>query len=92
MGIDYEVRLHGVVSARLLDTLCDDLDLRADTILAGEVRDQAALHGLLARIRDTGIELVDVRQVPRASCRSSPALDDGRPDPDNRRIHDEEIS
>lgn len=30
------------------------------TLLAGEVRDQAALHGLLAKIRDLGLTLVMV--------------------------------
>lgn len=33
------------------------------TIISGEVVDQAALHGMLARIRDLGIELIDVHRV-----------------------------
>ena len=33
------------------------------TILVGPVADQAALHGLLERIRDLGIPLVSLRQL-----------------------------
>jgi hypothetical protein len=77
MGNVYEVRVHGVVSARLLESLCDDLVMRADTVVYGEVRDQAALHGLLARVRDSGLELVDVRQVSRSSTSTHSPTDDG---------------
>ena len=37
---------------------------RPSTVLTGEVVDQAALHGVLARIRDLGLELEEVRQLP----------------------------
>ncbi len=33
------------------------------TIIRGEVRDQAALHGLLAGIRDLGLSLISVAAV-----------------------------
>jgi hypothetical protein len=33
------------------------------TLLAGSVADQAALHGLLAKIRDLGLPLLFVKQV-----------------------------
>jgi hypothetical protein len=33
------------------------------TLIHGHVVDQAALHGLLRRIRDTGLPLVSVTQV-----------------------------
>lgn len=38
---------------------------RADgtTVLAGPVVDQAALHGVIARIRDLGLPLLSVRQT-----------------------------
>jgi hypothetical protein len=32
-----------------------------DTLLSGAVRDQAALHGLLGRVRDLGLTLVAVQ-------------------------------
>ncbi len=59
----YEVRLRGVASASLIESLCVDLEIHADTVLHGEIEDQSALHGLLARIRDIGLEIVDVRQL-----------------------------
>lgn len=34
-----------------------------ETILAGDIPDQSALHGLLARIRDLNLTLISVRQV-----------------------------
>lgn len=33
------------------------------TLLSGAVADQAALYGVLAKLRDLGLELVSVRQV-----------------------------
>jgi hypothetical protein len=61
----YEVRLHGAASGRLLESLCAEVGMQADTILYGNVQDQAALHGLLARISDIGLEIIDVRQLSR---------------------------
>jgi hypothetical protein len=37
--------------------------LDGDTILTGDVADQAALHGLLARIRDLGIPILLVARL-----------------------------
>lgn len=37
-----------------------------DTLLAGPVADQAALHGVLARIRDLGLTLVAVARREEA--------------------------
>lgn len=34
------------------------------TILIGEVADQSALHGLLARIRDLGVPIVSIKRLP----------------------------
>jgi hypothetical protein len=34
-----------------------------ETIIAGPVTDQAALHGLLAKVRDLGLELLEVRRL-----------------------------
>lgn len=45
----------------------DEMEIRylpgGDSLLTVTVRDQAELHGLLARIRDMNMELVDVRRV-----------------------------
>lgn len=42
---------------------------RGQTVLVGEVRDQAHLYGLLDRLRDFGIDLVSVEPVdPPGPC------------------------
>jgi hypothetical protein len=33
------------------------------TLLTGEIADQAALHGVLARLQDLGLELVELRRL-----------------------------
>jgi hypothetical protein len=47
------------------------------TVLVGDVRDQAHLYGLLDRLRDFGIDLLAVEPV--AACDSAP--EPGLPDP-----------
>ena len=69
MGSAYEGRLQGVVSARVLDTLRTAHEIRADTVLHGDIEDQAALHGLLARISDLGLELVDIHRIQHEAPR-----------------------
>ena len=62
----YQIRLKGHLGAQWTDwfegltiTLEDD----GDTRLTGPVVDQAALHGLLKKVRDLGLPLVSVIQV-----------------------------
>ena len=62
----YQIRLRGHLGAEWTDwfegltvTLAED----GDTLLTGPVVDQAALHGLLKRVRDLGMSLVSVNQV-----------------------------
>ena len=38
-------------------------DQAGQTTIAGPVTDQAALHGLLAKIRDLGLPLLEVRRL-----------------------------
>jgi hypothetical protein len=35
-----------------------------ETVLAGPVADQSALHGLIRRIEALGLEMVEVRRLP----------------------------
>jgi hypothetical protein len=63
----YEIRLKGHLEARWSDWF-DGLTFThasdGTTILYGPVADQAALHGLLAKVRDLGLPLVSVMHVP----------------------------
>ncbi len=38
------------------------------TVIRGSVVDQAALHGLLQKLRDIGLPLVSVTQIPLDAC------------------------
>jgi hypothetical protein len=62
----YEIRLKGHLAARWAAWF-DDMTLTADTdgttVLHGPVVDQAALHGLLNKLRDTGLPLISVNRV-----------------------------
>jgi hypothetical protein len=68
----YEERYEIRVSGRLGDTICSafpDFRIQAraeDTVLSGVLADQAALYGVLAHIEALGLELIEVRRLPRA--------------------------
>jgi hypothetical protein len=61
----YELRVQGVLDDRWSGWF-DGLEVSSDdreTTIAGPVADQAALHGLLAKIRDLGLPLLSVRRL-----------------------------
>lgn len=62
----YEIRVKGHLDARWSDWF-DGLSLRHErdgtTVIHGPVVDQAALHGLLRRVRDPGLPLVSVERI-----------------------------
>jgi hypothetical protein len=62
----YEIRLRGHLDARWTAWF-DGLSLThasdGTTIIHGPVADQAALHGLLQKVRDLGLPLLSVTQV-----------------------------
>ncbi len=63
--VSYEIRIKGRVGDPVLATLGNlNASVRpAETVLRGEIKDQAALHGLLDRIQSLGLELIEIRQV-----------------------------
>jgi hypothetical protein len=62
----YEIRLKGHLDDRWAEWfggLTIRLEEDGDTILSGPVADQAALHGLLKKVRDLGLPLLSVNPV-----------------------------
>ncbi len=62
----YELRVQGVLDPRWsawFEGLRVSSDQAGQTIIAGPVADQAALHGLLTKIRDLGLPLLLVRRL-----------------------------
>src|SRR5512134_2144456 len=62
----YQIRIKGHLSrawADWFEGLTITLEEDGSTLLTGPVIDQAALHGLLKKVRDLGLPLVSVVQV-----------------------------
>jgi hypothetical protein len=61
----YEIRVRGVLGGSLLGAFPTLRGTRQgpDTVLAGELVDQAALYGVLTQIESLGLELLAVQQV-----------------------------
>jgi hypothetical protein len=62
----YQVRLKGHLSVEWADWfggLTLTLEENGETLITGLALDQAALHGLLKKVRDLGLTLVSVNQV-----------------------------
>ena len=65
----YRIRIKGHLGSQWtawFDGLDITLDGNGDTLLTGPVTDQAALHGLLRKVRDLGMPLVSVSPAESA--------------------------
>jgi hypothetical protein len=62
----YQIRIQGHLDHQWSDWF-DDLTIMLDedgtTLLTGPVVDDAALHGLLKKVRDAGLRLLSVNQI-----------------------------
>jgi hypothetical protein len=64
-SVRYEIRIRGHLSATLLEAFpgLQAEAQSAETVLTGELADQAALHGVLAQVEVLGLELLEVRRL-----------------------------
>jgi hypothetical protein len=72
----YEIRVQGHLGSQWTDwfeglTITREED--GNTLLTGPVIDQAALHGLLRKVRDLGLPLVSVSPIARGRADQSAA-------------------
>ena len=75
----YEIRLRGHLDSRWaawFDGLSLSNENDGTTVIGGPVADQAALHGLLQKVRDLGLPLVSVTEVQPDQSERSPARPD----------------
>jgi hypothetical protein len=63
----YQIKIKGYLDDKWSDWF-DGLAIthpgENETLLIGPVRDQGALHGMLAKIRDLGLHLISVESLP----------------------------
>ena len=84
----YEIRIKGHLDdkwATWFEGLAITREGNGETRLTGPVVDQAALHGLLRKVRDLGLPLLSVIQVDPNQANGL----DGNADTDHRRLKKE---
>ena len=65
-SLRYEIRVIGHLDPRWsawFEGLSLSLENNGTTVISGPVADQAALHGVLRRLRDIGLTLVSITQI-----------------------------
>jgi hypothetical protein len=63
----YQIQVRGALDPRWsswFDGLAISHDADGNTLLAGQLSDQAALYGLINRLRDLGMTLLGVTRMP----------------------------
>ena len=63
--VDYQIKVKGNLGSQWSDWF-EGMTITSEegvTTITGKVADQAALHGLLIRIRDLGLPLISVKRV-----------------------------
>ena len=83
-GASYKIQIRGHVGQDWSEWF-SDLKLAADyaadgtpiTVLSGPIPDQAALHGVLARIRDMGLQLISVGRIEESDVTGDGELREG---------------
>ncbi len=66
MSERYEIRVQGQIGqtwSRWFDGLTVEETEDGSTVLCGDLPDQAALHGLLNKVRDLGMTLLSVQRL-----------------------------
>jgi hypothetical protein len=84
----YEIRLRGHLNNRWaywFEGLTITHEANGETRLTGAVADQAALYGLLKKVRDLGLPLVAVSQVKPNEPNSGQSLNCNRPTQETNR-------
>ena len=77
----YQIRVKGHLGPRWADWfggMTITLEDEGETLLTGPVADQAALHGLLRKVRDLGMPLISAIRVEPSSRRTRPTTN-GKP-------------
>ncbi len=88
MSDKYEIRLKGHLGthwSQWFDGLVIHHRERDETVLTGHIADQAALHGILAKIRDVGIPILALEQLPESHSKKTLGKDQESSEDDQHR-------
>ena len=73
----YQIRLEGHLEPEWSSWFAGleiSLEPNGETVLTGCVADQAALHGLIKKVRDIGIPLLSIQRITETNLADSPTL------------------